>query len=80
MSSVSRSVYQKLKEENKRLIADIFVLVQPFDLHKNIDKILITSKWRKKFEEEEALNKVLKEACLEYLKRHPEFSIVKKIK
>lgn len=29
MSNVSRSVYQKLKEENKRLIEDIRILVKP---------------------------------------------------
>ena len=48
MSNISRSVFQKLKEENKRLINDIKILVErefpPSDV-----KVLVTNKWRKKF-------------------------------
>ena len=48
MSKVSRSVYQKLKEENKRLLSDIEILVkgQVFDF------IKVKSKWVKHFEEQ----------------------------
>jgi hypothetical protein len=74
MSSVSRSVYQKLKEENKRLVNDLFVItMNPLTL----ESIQVRQKWCKKFTEEREFNAMLKEVCTKYLKEHPEYDITK---
>jgi|GEM_PF-6502712 len=69
MSNVSRSVYQKLAEENKRLRADIFKMVM-FPL--NSETIKVRSKWRKKFEEQQLLRQTLHEHAVQYIKDHPD--------
>jgi hypothetical protein len=74
MSSVSRSVYQKLKEENKRLLDDIRILTDPIPDEKFMPVLV---KWRKKFQEESELNKMLHEIAVQYLKDHPEYDIKK---
>lgn len=64
MSSVSRSVYQKVCEENKRLKADIWGLIhyiQP-----------IRDKWEKKFAEEREFRMLLKQAATKYREEHPD--------
>jgi len=66
MSSVSRSVYQKLMEENKRLLRDIEILVQPFDLSKNFSKLQVITKWREKIEKEKQQNNLLRELILKH--------------
>lgn len=76
MSNVSRSVYQKLKEENKRLINDIRILVYPDD--SNGWKPVLT-KWRQKFQEDDEFTRMLQEVCREYLKEHPEYDIKKRM-
>ena len=73
MSNVSRSVYQKLKEENKRLLSDIEALVDPFPDMELITPIL--KKWRKHFRERSEFNKMLQEIAREYIKAHPEYDI-----
>ena len=50
MSNVSRSVYQKVKEENKRLIADIKIMSQESTTVEKIECIL---KWREKFKKDD---------------------------
>lgn len=52
MSVVSTSVYQKLVEENRILLADIRLLTEkhPFD---SPDRYLCIMKWRKLFKEEQ---------------------------
>ena len=61
MSSVSRSVYQKLKEENKRLMNDIFIItMKPLTL----ESINVRSKWKKKFTEDQEFNQLLRELLL----------------
>ena len=71
MSSVSRSVYQKLAEENKRLLHDIYILTLPSD-HKNtvqfMDKLDIINRWREKFAKDEEFNNMLKELLLKHSK------------
>lgn len=48
---VSRSAFQKLAEENKRLLADIYILVSD-----NIpDRIFVRSKWQRKIKENKLL-------------------------
>lgn len=52
MSNISRSQYQKVCEENKRLLKDIRVLVREFSLNDHrADKILLIQKWREYFKE-----------------------------
>jgi hypothetical protein len=58
MSAVSRSVYQKLKEENKRLLKDIKLLT--YSSYESPDRILCIKKWRDKFRQEEEFNNTIK--------------------
>ena len=71
MTTVSRSTYQKVVEENKRLKADIKILVK----RKTASEILdVTRKWSKIFKEEEQLHSCLKQAAEQYFKDHPELN------
>jgi len=73
MSAVSRSIYQKVCEENKRLKADIKILVESHgDAPAYIETIL---KWRKVFREQKQFNVFMKEAAIRYLEQHPEIKI-----
>lgn len=73
MSSVSRSVYQKVCEENKRLKADIKILVESYgDAPAYIETLL---KWRKVFRKQKEFNVFMKEAAIQYLEKHPEIKI-----
>lgn len=65
MSKVSRSVYQKLKEENKRLLADIKSLVMDED-----DSLKIHLKWHEKFEADRVFHEEMKAVCKQYIKDH----------
>lgn len=65
MSAVSRSVYQKVCEENKRLKEDIHTLVSP--VHDIVYNKII-EKWRKKFDAENSLYLMLKEAAKNMMK------------
>jgi len=74
MSAVSRSVYQKLKEENKRLLRDLYIIsMKPVSL----ECIEVRKKWREKFTEEHEFSALLKEVCQQYIKDHPEYDITK---
>jgi hypothetical protein len=59
---VSRSTFQKLKEENKKLLSDIRILSEAG--FPSADKILTLAKWRKKFREEREFNQMLREVVL----------------
>ena len=73
MSNVSRSVYQKVCEENKRLKADIKILVESHgDEPAYIETLL---KWRKVFSKQKEFNVFMKEAAIQYLEKHPEIKI-----
>lgn len=74
MSSVSRSVYQKLKEENKRLLHDLFVISMNTGTFESIE---VRKKWRDKFTKEIEFNALLKEVARQYIKDHPEYDIMK---
>ena len=54
---VSRSVYQKAKEENKRLLADIKVMA----CGECFDAIQMRIKWRKIFKAKEQFEKTIRE-------------------
>lgn len=69
MSKVKRSVYQKVCEENKRLIKDIRLLVKDGYLP-DPEKILCTAKWRTKFQKEKELHDMLRIAAKRYIKEH----------
>ena len=71
MSNVSRSVYQTLKEENKRLLKDIYILCSgEYDL--TAERILTKIKWDEKFKKDRQLLLLMKAAAKEYLNEHPE--------
>lgn len=55
---VSRSVYQKVAEENKRLKADIRILTQS---GVSAEKILLIKQWREKFKKDKDLNELIRE-------------------
>jgi hypothetical protein len=79
MSDVSRSVYQKLAEENKRLKADIYVLVM-LDLRdkENLERWnRIYSQWLEKFQKDEALRQALHEYAVQYVKDNPDSVVAK---
>jgi len=63
MSKVSRSTYQKVKEENKRLLRDIKILVGPNGPEKG--KTML--RYMKKFKEEEDFHNLMKKLAQEYL-------------
>ncbi len=69
---VSRSVYQKKCEENKKLLADIKILtadgISP-------EKVILITKWREVFKKRREFNELLTEACRQYLEEHPEYKI-----
>lgn len=56
MSNVSRSVYQKVKEENKKLLREIELLVQETP---SAEKIICITKWREFFRKEKEFNELL---------------------
>ena len=76
MSDISRSVYQKVCEENKKLLSDIMILVST-DLQLISDKRLLIKKWRYKFQKEKQFNDLLKQFATQYFKDHPELDIIK---
>lgn len=63
--TVSRSTYQKLAEENKRLLKDIKELVGEH----TAERVLVVQKWREKFEEDNKFNEELKAALLKSQER-----------
>lgn len=78
MSKVSRSTYQKLKEENKRILKDIKLLVErDVDAEKWYDCV---SKWRVHFDKEKEFNNLMKDAAISYMENNPNDPIVKTVK
>jgi hypothetical protein len=72
MSSVSRSVYQKLVEENKRLKADIWQMVlRPV----YGETILLKIKWKERFEKDQELRQALHEYAVQYVKDNPDSEV-----
>jgi len=71
MSKVSRSVYQKVAEENKRLKSDlrtIVMAVKPFSSH----EIYIIKKYRKQFQKEDYFNLVMKKVAERIIADNPD--------
>lgn len=69
MSNVSRAVYQKLAEENKRLLNDIRTLVE---LKPSFNQAMVRSKWQEQFERDKQFRLLLKHSLNEYYKKHPD--------
>jgi hypothetical protein len=69
MSKVSRSTYQKLAEENKRLKADIKALVMRDDEAKTK---LVFINWHGYFKRQKFFDQLLKEHAKEYIQAHKE--------
>ena len=63
---ISKATYQKLSEENKKLLSDIRLLVDE-NMTFMPDQIFCKMKWRKKFKEEKLLCNMLKD----YADKHP---------
>lgn len=67
MSKVSRSIYQKEVEKNKRLTSDIKTLI-----YGSIPEIIfLKDKWRKRFESEKRFNQMMKELSKTYMDNNP---------
>lgn len=76
MSNVSRSTFQKVVEENKRLKKDIIILTdEKFSM--SAQKILLVNEWREKIRVEEEFVQLLSDAAKMYLEEHPEYKISK---
>lgn len=75
MSNVSRSVYQKLKEENKRLMKDIRILCE--DGIPSFEQIMLIKKYRSQFKKEKEFNNMIKLACQNHIKNNPDDPAVK---
>jgi hypothetical protein len=73
MSSVSRSTYQKVCEENKRLKADIKKLVMSYESAPEYLETLL--KYRNIFREEKQFNAMMKDFGIKYLKESLETKI-----
>ena len=73
MSAISRSEYQKVCEENKRLKADIKKLVMNYESAPEYLETLL--KYRKLFREEASFNTQMKEAAIQYINDHPEIKM-----
>ncbi len=69
MSKVSRSVYQKVVEENKRLLSDIEILTENTFPSSSL-KILVLAKWRKYFDEQKRVNELLRGVAYQYFKNN----------
>jgi len=69
MSNVSRSVYQKLKEENKRLLADIRTLTMD---SVSMQAVLVHRNWKNRFTQDKEFSEMLKKFAQKYMKEHPE--------
>jgi hypothetical protein len=54
---VTRSAFQKVCEENKRLIKDIEVLV---DMNPNPEKLKVALKWTEYFQKDKEFNEMLR--------------------
>ena len=68
MSKVNRSTYQKAIEDNKRLLADIKLLVE--EGMPSSEKMLCMIKWRDKFKKEKEFNSLMKDVAKQYIKDH----------
>lgn len=72
MSNVSRSVYQKVAEENKQLKKDLYILLIKDD---SLEADLVARKWLKKFKEEVEFRDLMQDFAKQYSVDHPEVAL-----
>jgi len=68
MSKISRSEYQKVCEENKRLIDDLRIIC----CGEPEDSIIVEMKWHDHFIKENEFQSLMKDTAKRYLDEHPE--------
>lgn len=73
MTNISRSVYQKVVEENKSLKADLYIITMGH-ISASVE---LQMKWRNKFEQDAAFAKTMKELAVQYIESHPELHWIK---
>ena len=69
---VSRSAYQKVCEENKRLKIDIYTLVMSDIPHETGLWMDVYDKWVAQFTKDAEFKRMMKEYAIQYFKDHPE--------
>lgn len=67
-SKISRSVFQHVVEENKRLLRDIRIMTMELGMK----AILLRMKWRDRFRHDDDLNRMLTTCAKRYFKEHPD--------
>jgi len=72
---VSRSVYQKVVEENKKLLNDIRILTGEL----TGERIIVATFWKKKFQRDKELIDMIKEWGENYIKNNPDDPVVIKV-
>jgi len=72
-SYVSRSVYQKLAEENKRLMKDLKIICTGDP----VDAIMLRIHWRNRFRKEEKFKAELKRILRKVLDENPDLKLHK---
>lgn len=78
MTKINRSTYQKVVEENKRLLADIEILCSSLsEPELFLKRAEVRNKWVKYFKDKKQFNELLHEAAKEYIKNHTELKIPK---
>ncbi len=77
---VTRSTYQKVVEENKSLLSDIYNLVMTKRGNEVSEALFFSTfeKWHDKFKQDAEFKVLMKHVAIEYLKEHPELDITKK--
>lgn len=72
MTDIKRSTYQKVVEENKRLMKDLEILV----ISENADQFdKVFMKWYKHFMNEETFKNLLKNAIIHFAEDHPNIEL-----
>jgi hypothetical protein len=74
MTKISRSVFQHVVEQNKKLLRDIRIM----SMEPGVKAILLRMRWRDRFKHDETLNNLLNKAAKTYFKEHPELMLFKK--
>lgn len=70
-SKISRSVFQHVVEQNKKLLRDLKTIC----MEPGVKAILLRMKYRDKFKKDEAFNTAMRNVALRYFKEHPELQL-----
>lgn len=82
MTKVSRSLYQKTAEENKRLLKDIKILCSGYGHSHNQDMLYdeTLTKWNEFFRKQKNFKNLLHEAIKQHMDDKPKDPIVKMVR